>query len=115
MAILLSFPGFGGQQPDRSPEARSLSRDQPPTPTPEAIQQEFSRNREARLPPPRTLPDPSICRAKNSGFAAYADYADCLVESPCECPHALRFGMRYFCHHPERGDIVTRTASNPSV
>ncbi len=113
MAILLSFPDLGGQQPDRSPEARSLSGD--PLPTSESIQAEIYANRDPRWPAPRTLPDPAICRAKNSGFAAYADYADCLVESPCECPHALRFGMRYFCHHPERGDIVTRTASNPSV
>lgn len=65
------------------------------------------------LPPPsppmphnRTLPDPAICQAKNSGLAAYADFADCLVETPLECTYALRFGMRYLCHHPDRAEIV---------
>lgn len=69
------------------------------------------------LPPPRVLPNQDICRAKNSGFAAYPDYADCLVESPHECSHALHFGMRHFCRHPDRMEIVQRTAakslSNP--
>jgi hypothetical protein len=66
------------------------------------------------LPPPRALPDEAICRAKNSGFAAYPDYADCLVESPCECGHALHFGTRYFCRHPNRMDIVKRSTADNS-
>jgi hypothetical protein len=66
------------------------------------------------LPPPRVLPDESICRAKNSGFASYPDYADCLVESPHECRHALHFGMRSFCRHPNRMEIVKRSAAESS-
>lgn len=66
------------------------------------------------LPPPRVLPDEGICRAKNSGFAAYPDYADCLVDAPCECGHALHFGTRYFCRHPNRMDIVKRSAAEGS-
>lgn len=56
----------------------------------------------------RMLPDPSICRARLAGFAGYAD---CLVEHPFECTYAVFFGLGFFCRHPERNEIVTRTAA----
>jgi len=54
------------------------------------------------------LPDPAICRARAAGFAGYAD---CLVESPIQCRHALSFGFGFFCRHPERDEIVKRAAT----
>ena len=59
-----------------------------------------------RPKPKRTLPDFAICRAKPSGFA---DYADCLVDSPDDCRYALPFGNYYHCLHPDRADIIART------
>jgi hypothetical protein len=62
-----------------------------------------------RLWTARVLPDPAICRAKAAGFAGYAD---CLVESPIQCRHAFSFGFGFFCRHPERNEIVMRTATH---
>jgi hypothetical protein len=63
---------------------------------------------DSKLAAPRILPDPAICRAKVAGFG---DYADCLVKHPFECLHALRFGWGILCQHPQRKEIVRRTAS----
>ena len=63
---------------------------------------------EARLGTARALPDPAICRART---ARLAGYADCLVEQPTECRHALSFGFGFFCRHPERDEIVMRTSA----
>lgn len=60
------------------------------------------------LPTAGMLPDPAICRAKAAGFG---DYADCLVENPFHCPHALHFGYGNLCQNPQRGGIVLRTAA----
>ncbi|HOW80885.1 MAG TPA: hypothetical protein PK406_15695 [Verrucomicrobiota bacterium] len=57
----------------------------------------------------RVLPDPEICRAKLAGFG---DYTDCLVEHPIHCPHALSFGELFLCLHPQREEIVRRTAAS---
>jgi len=52
------------------------------------------------------LPDPTICRAKWSGFG---DYVDCLVNCPACCPFAMSFGAGFFCRNPARAEIVKRT------
>ena len=57
----------------------------------------------------RILPDARVCRAKNSGLAAYPTYADCLVNDPIECRFALRFGRGHLCQHPERKAIINRS------
>jgi hypothetical protein len=59
----------------------------------------------------RALPDPARCRAK-ANAAGFAGYADCLVESPIRCRHALSFGFGFFCRHPQRHEIVMRTSSH---
>lgn len=51
----------------------------------------------------RVLPHPAICRVKAAGFG---DYADCLVERPHRCPHALGFGHGFFCRHPQWHELV---------
>jgi len=61
-----------------------------------------------RLWTARVLPDPAICRAKAAGFAGYAN---CLVERPFQCRHALGFGHGFFCRHPQRNEMVMRTAT----
>jgi hypothetical protein len=62
----------------------------------------------AGLPTARALPDPAICRATTAGLDGYAN---CLVGRPSECPHALGFGYGFFCRHPQRNEIVMRTAT----
>jgi hypothetical protein len=57
----------------------------------------------------RVLPDPGICRAETLGLA---DYAQCLVESPLECRHALSFGYRFLCRHPQWNAIAMRTSAH---
>lgn len=52
------------------------------------------------------LPDPAICRAKGAGFA---NYVDCRVASPHQCPHALAFGFGFFCQHPQRLEMARHT------
>lgn len=47
---------------------------------------------------PRVLPDPAICRTRNIGLARYAD---CLVENPWQCAHAMSFGFGHVCQHPQ--------------
>ena len=64
---------------------------------------------ESRLSTARVLPNPAICRAKAAGFA---DYADCLVDQPFRCPHALGLGGGYLCQHPQRNEIILRTGTN---
>jgi hypothetical protein len=54
------------------------------------------------------LPDMRICRARAAGFG---DYADCLVDGPFACRHALGFGKGVLCLHPERKEIVIRTSA----
>jgi hypothetical protein len=56
----------------------------------------------------RALPDPGICRAEDADLAGYAA---CLVSNPVGCRYALSFGFTFFCRHPERDQIVTRTAT----
>lgn len=56
---------------------------------------------------PRVLPDADACRAKDAGFG---DYTDCLVTHPVQCPYSLSFGDGFLCRHPERREIVRRTA-----
>ncbi len=33
----------------------------------------------------------------------------CLGENADNCRYSLHFGSRFFCHHPNRAEIVTRT------
>jgi hypothetical protein len=55
----------------------------------------------------RVLPDPAVCRANPSGSTAFAA---CLVERPLLCRHALLYGGGYLCRHPQRDEIILRTA-----
>jgi len=55
------------------------------------------------------LPDPKICQAKAAGIL---DFVDCLVRHPVNCLHALSFADRVFCVHPQRMEIVMRTATH---
>lgn len=57
---------------------------------------------------PRALPDPAVCRAKEAGFG---DYTDCLMLHPVQCPYSLSFGDGFLCRHPQRREIVQRTAA----
>jgi hypothetical protein len=65
-------------------------------------------NRLRQFATARVLPDPESCLARDAGLP---NYADCLVDSPYQCPYALRFGWGFFCRHPERSEIAKRTAS----
>lgn len=62
-------------------------------------------------PTDRILPDPAVCAARTSGFG---EYADCLVDHPHGCQHALPFGWGFLCRHPQQNEIVKRTAEQAS-
>lgn len=63
--------------------------------------------REFRLTEAPILPDPAVCRARDSGLASYTD---CLVQHAFACPHAMRFGEGFFCQHPQRHEMVPGAA-----
>jgi len=56
----------------------------------------------------KTMPDPAICRVRESGFGGYAD---CLVKQPILCPHALSFGYGNLCRNPQRDAFALRTTA----
>jgi hypothetical protein len=78
------------------------------SPWPQVARSPGESSHATRLWTARVLPDPAVCRAKAAGFAGYAD---CLVESAFQCSHALSFGWGFFCRHPQRHEIVMRTAT----
>jgi len=47
------------------------------------------------------------CRAKAMGNIA--EFAVCLVPPPQNCGHVFSYGHGYYCHHPQRQEIVART------
>jgi hypothetical protein len=47
----------------------------------------------------RILPDAAVCRTLKIGFIA--EFGNCLVERPMECPHVLYFGEGNICRHPK--------------
>lgn len=59
----------------------------------------------------RVLPHPEVCRAVEAGFGTFVD---CLVGHSNQCRHAMAFGHGHFCLHPERDQIVKRTAERKS-
>ena len=66
-------------------------------------------DRQPGLKPRRLLPDFAICRARR---LANSDLAYCLVDAPYDCKHAVSFGSSFFCLHPERDGIISRTEAN---
>jgi len=52
----------------------------------------------------RVLPDLKVCHTKP--IATIASLADCLVDNPITCPHAVFSGKSHFCTHPQWKDFV---------
>ena len=53
----------------------------------------------------RQLPDAAVCRGK---FIT-SRLVECMVKGPEDCPHVVAFGRGYFCWHPQRLEIASRT------
>lgn len=67
-------------------------------------------NTESAASPDRPKLHPPLlenCRARS--LWSINEFAECLVSSPGECEYALRHGDHYYCHHPQRQEIVIRT------
>jgi hypothetical protein len=47
------------------------------------------------------------CRAKS--MWSINEAAECLVPPPQNCEYVLAYGNRFYCHHPQRDEIVMRT------
>jgi len=47
----------------------------------------------------KPLPDSSICRTRHIGIR---EFSQCLVNCPLRCPHAVSFGDKFLCFHPNR-------------
>jgi hypothetical protein len=47
------------------------------------------------------------CRARS--LWSVNEFAECLVPPPQNCGYALSHGDHYYCYHPRRQEIVTRT------
>src|SRR5690348_7310261 len=47
------------------------------------------------------------CRARS--LWSINESAECLVPPPQQCEYVLSHGSRFYCHHPQREEIVTRT------
>jgi hypothetical protein len=56
----------------------------------------------------RKLPDMAVCRAMQAGVY---DLAYCLVPGPHGCEHAEKYASEIYCFHPNRADIIARTAA----
>jgi len=54
----------------------------------------------------RKAPDNAICRARRDWIG---DLVYCLVPVSIHCELRVNFGGTFFCCHPERKGIVTRT------
>lgn len=57
--------------------------------------------------PKRPLGFAETCRARS--LWSINESAECLVPPPHHCGYALSHGSHFYCHHPQRGEIVTRT------
>ena len=57
------------------------------------------------------LPDTTSCRVKFLNM----ELAECLAERPASCPFVVAFGNGYYCWHPHRLEIASRSraASQP--
>lgn len=53
-------------------------------------------------------PDITQCHASRLGAG---DLVFCRSEHRAGCDYALPFGIRYFCLHPQSGDIAAGTAA----
>jgi hypothetical protein len=94
--------GSGDPHPETTPRPEP-----PPGPRPQAYRPDAEGGAGIFLRR-RTLPDSVICQAESAGFG---DYVDCLVNCPTQCPHALAFGDGFLCRHPQKHEIVLRTAA----
>jgi len=63
----------------------------------------FNNSKQSGVKP--ELRDPAVCRARQ----IHDDLVECLVEQAVECKYALRYGFGWFCRHPQRHEIVSRT------
>ena len=52
------------------------------------------------------------CRARRIGVA---DLVECLAKQPTHCKFSLSFGHSFFCRHPHRLEIASRTAAERKV
>jgi len=43
------------------------------------------------------------CRVSSVGVD---NFAECLMEGPNECPHALAFGYCFLCQHPRVNEML---------
>ena len=64
---------------------------------------------ESNAPP--GFPDINCCQALKIGFG---EWVDCLMPDPQDCPHAVAFGLSFYCTHPNRAEIVARSL-RPSI
>ena len=53
----------------------------------------------------RQLPDEAVCRGKR----ITSQLVECLVKRPKDCPHVITYGGGYYCCHPQRLEIASRT------
>ncbi len=53
----------------------------------------------------RQLPDEAVCRGKR----ITSELVECLVKGPKDCPHVITYGGGYYCCHPQRLEIASRT------
>jgi hypothetical protein len=53
----------------------------------------------------RQLPDAAVCRGK----LITSRLVECMVKGPEDCPHVVAFGGGYYCWHPQRLEIASRT------
>jgi len=54
-------------------------------------------------------PDIATCRASRCGVN---DLIFCLNEQRVVCDHALSFGDKYFCRHPQNIEIAVRSQTS---
>lgn len=59
----------------------------------------------------KVSPDINRCQALKIGFG---EWVDCLMPEPQHCPHAVAFGLSFYCTHPNRAEIVARSL-RPSI